>query len=72
MSNVGRCFIFLWVDDLLIFSAKDQLQPLVGKILTTFEGRDLKELRYVLGMEVIRDRSKRTITITQRKMITEL
>ena len=72
MSKVGRCFIFLWVDDLLIFSAKDQLQQLVDKILTTFEGRDLNELSYVLGMEVIRDRSKKTITITHRKMITEL
>ena len=72
MSKVGRCFIFLWVDDLLIFGAKDQMQPLVDKILATFEGRDLKELSYVLGMEVIRDRSKKTITITHRTMITEL
>ena len=31
VSKVGRCFIFLWVDDLLIFSAEDQLQPLVVK-----------------------------------------
>ena len=29
-------------------------------------------MNYVLGMEVIRDRSKRTITMTHRKMITEL
>ena len=57
VSKVDRCFIFLWVDDLLIFRAKDHLQPLVDKILPTFEGRDLKELSYVLGMEVIRDRS---------------
>ena len=72
VSKVGRYFIFLWVDDLLIFSAKDQMQQLVDKILTTSEGRDLYELSYVLCMEVIRDRSKRTITITHRKMITEL
>ena len=44
VNKVGRCFIFLRVDDLLIFSAKDQLQPLADKILVTFEGRDLKEL----------------------------
>ena len=48
------------------------MQPLVDKILTTFKGRDLNELSYVLGMEVIRDGSKRTVTITHRKMITEL
>ena len=72
MSKIGRCFIFLWVDDLLIFSAQDQMQPLVVKILTTFEGRNLNELSYVLGMEAIRDRSKRTFTVTHREMITEL
>ena len=66
VSKVGRCFIFLWVDDLLTCCAKDSMQPLVDKILTTFEGRDLNELSYVLGMEVIRDRSKKTITITHR------
>ena len=72
VSKLGRCFIFLWVDDLLIFSAKDQLQPLVDKMLTAFEGRDLKELSYVLGMEVTRDRSNRRIPFTNRKLITEL
>ena len=55
---------------MICFSAKDQLQPLVNKILTTFEGHDLKEPRYVLGMEVIQDSSRRTITIIHRKMIT--
>ena len=43
VSKVGRCFIFLWVDDLIIFAAKDELQPLVDQIITTFERRDLKE-----------------------------
>ena len=33
------------------------MQPLVNNILTTFEGRDLNEPSYVLGMEVIRDRA---------------
>ena len=50
VSKVGRCFIFLWVDDLLIFSAKDELHPLADTILTTSEGRDLEELTCVLGM----------------------
>ena len=72
VSKVVRCFIFLWVDDLLIFRAKDQMQPLVDRILTTFEECDLNELSYVHRLEVIRDRSKRTITIAHRKIITEL
>ena len=56
VSRVGKCFIFLWVDDLLIFSEKKLLQPVVDRILATFDGRDLPELHHVLGMEVKRDR----------------
>ena len=72
VSKLGTCFIFLWVDDLRILCAKGRLQPQAQKILTTFEGRDLEEVSYVLGVEVIRDWSKQTITITHRAMITEL
>ena len=72
VSRVGKCFIFLWVDDLLIFSKKTLLQPLVDKILATFDGRDLKELSHVLGMEVKRDGNARTLSITHKQMISEL
>ena len=72
VSKIGRCFIFLWVDDLLILSAKNPLQPLVEKILTPIKGRDQEKLSCVLGMEVIRDRSKQRITNKHRKMITDL
>ena len=44
----------------------------VEQELTTFEGRDLEELSYVFGMEVLQDRSKRTGTDTSRNLITEL
>ena len=72
VSKVGRFFIFLWVDDLLIFSDKELLQPLVDKILATFDGRDLKELSHVLGMEVKRDRKAKTLSISHNQMISDL
>ena len=72
VSRVGKCFIFLWNDDLLIFSEKDLLQPLVDKILSTFDGRDLKELSHVLGMEVKRDRKTKTLPISHKQMILDL
>ena len=72
MSKVGRCFIFLWVDDLLIFSEKELLQPLVDKILATFDGRDMKELSHVLGMEVKRDRKAKTLSMSHKQMICDL
>ena len=71
VSRVGKCFIFLWVDDLLIFSEKGLLQHLVDKILATF-GRDLNELSHVLGMEVKRDREARPLSISHKKMISDL
>ena len=72
VSKVGRCFIFLWVDDLLIFSEKGKLlQPLVDKILATFDGRDLKE-SHVLGMEVKQDRKAKTLSISHKQMISDL
>ena len=64
VSRVGKCFIFIWVDDLLIFSEIELLQPLVDKILSTFDGRDLKELSHVLGVEVKQDRKSKTLSIS--------
>ena len=72
MSRVGKCFIFLWVDDFLIFSKKKLLQPLVDRILATLDGRDLKELHHVLGMEVKPDRKVKTLSISHKQMISEL
>ena len=72
VSRVGKCFIFLWVDDLLIFSEKQLLQPLVDKILSTFDGRGLKELSPVLGMEVKRDRKAKTLSISHKQKVSEL
>ena len=72
VSKVGRCFIFLWVDDLLMFNEQSLLQPLVEKILTAFDGRDLKELNHVLGMEVKWDRETSTLSISHKQMISSL
>ena len=71
-SRVGNFCIFLCVDDLLIFSEKKLLPPLVENILVTFYGRDLKELSHVLGMEVKRDRKAKTLSISHKQNISEV
>ena len=53
-------------------SEKNLLQPLVDKILATFDGRALKELHHVHGMEVKRDRKAKTLSISHKQMISEL
>ena len=72
VRKVGRCFIFLWVDDLFIFSSPAGLQDLIETILTKFEGRDLGDLAWALGTEIMRDRNAKTITMTQRNKIHNL
>ena len=57
---------------MLIFSEKELLQPLVDKILATFDGRDLLELSHVLGMEVKRDRRAKTLSISHKQIISDL
>ena len=48
------------------------MQPLVDKILATFDGRELLELSHVLGMEVKRDRRAKTLSILHKQMISDL
>ena len=72
MTRVGKFFVFLWVDDLLVFSEKKSWQPRVDRILATFDGHDLKELHRVLGVEAKRDRVAKTLSISHKQMMTDL
>ncbi|MBW0466951.1 hypothetical protein O181_006666, partial [Austropuccinia psidii MF-1] len=57
------CFVFLHVDDLVI--GGQNLQVFKLEIVSTFEMKDLGELKYVLGMKVTRNRLMRTISLSQ-------
>jgi Reverse transcriptase (RNA-dependent DNA polymerase) len=68
MHRDTKAILFVWVDDLVVVSDSQHAESHVHSILEKFEGRDLGEASWILGLEVLRDRSKRTITITQRRM----
>ena len=71
----GRCIIFIWVDDLLIFTTADVMKPLCDQILARFKGRtevEIGEIGKVLGMEIMRDRPSRTMNISHRMKIKDL
>ena len=61
-----KALIFVWVDDLIMVADSDLTESTDNTILTHFEGRDLGEVSWILGLEVVRDRSKRSETMTQR------
>lgn len=64
--------IFVWVDDLIIIADSDHTETLVKAILGRFEGRDLGDASWILGLEILRDRPNRVVTMTQRRMILDI
>ena len=72
IRKYGRCLIFIWVDDLLVFTAADVMEALCAQILSRFKGRSEGEIGHVSGMKILRDRKARTMTITHRKQMSDL
>jgi uncharacterized membrane protein YgcG len=65
-----RVIVCIWVDDLFITgSSQTLINALKADIRKEFETKDLGELKWALGMEVHRDRAKRTITLTHRNYL---
>ena len=62
-------FILVYVDDIAIFGLLDQVQELKAKIASHYKVTDLGDIRQFLGLHIIRDRSKRTVTIDQSHYI---
>lgn len=72
-NSDGKCYILVYVDDMLVAS-KSLLAVTDCKtsISNIFEVRDLGEARFFLGMEIVRDRSNRTLKLSQRRATAEL
>ena len=48
------------------------VHELIQKILSVFKGRDLGDLCWALGSEILRDRVAKTITICQSRKVIDL
>jgi Reverse transcriptase (RNA-dependent DNA polymerase) len=59
--------VTVYVDDLLLFG-KDMknINWLKKQLATKFDMKDLGEVHHYLDMKLVRDRKKKTITLTQR------
>jgi hypothetical protein len=62
-------FMFLWVDDLIIFAKHEVAETIAKTILDSYKRRDLGEASWVLGMSVKRDMNTKTIELSQERMI---
>lgn len=69
VSTAADGFVFVHVDD-LFFTGHDALVTRnIERILEVFQGRDLGELSWALGMKIIRDLNARSIAFSQARMI---
>lgn len=65
-ENTGILIVLLYVDDLVVIGSKlKTIQGFKDAISKAFKVKDMGELRFVLGMEVLRDRARRTLELRQ-------
>jgi hypothetical protein len=65
--------VLLWVDDLIIGgNNKKTIKKFKSDISTKFKMKELGELTWILGMEILRDRSAHTLEIKQSTYIKQM
>jgi transposase InsO family protein len=66
----GICFLVVYVDDLLLAASSRQLMDKIKSTLSKrFHMHDLGEVKFILGIQVKRDRNRRTISLSQAQYI---
>ena len=66
-------YLLTYVDDILIFASDlGELQRIKQQLMRAFDARDLGEAAYFLGMDIIRDRARRTIKLAQTRLTADL
>jgi len=68
-KNGKKLYIIVFVDDCLVIGDDDYIEDFISKINKKYKIRDLGEAETFLGMEIVRDRKKRTLKIKQSKYI---
>ena len=69
----GRIYLLVYVDDILIAArSKADVEQVKQVLLTKFDGQDLGEASFFLAMDIVRDRTMRTIKLTQKRLTAQL
>ena len=70
LGNDCWVYLLLYVDDMLIASKdKAEINKLKEKLKAEFEMKDLGEAKKILGMEIVRDRKRFELRLTQKEYI---
>ena len=66
-NDVVRVIIPVFVDDCtLVSKSKEAIQDIKQKLLAKFKLRDLRDTKLLLGVAITRDRSKHTLSLSQK------
>ena len=68
-----RITVPVYIDDITMASASNaSMDRVVGELKQHFKLRDLGETKFLLGVEITRDRSKRSISLSQRQYVLDM
>ena len=71
-SELGKCIIVVYVDDLLIAATTKQMSEVKANLKLRFKMSDLGPAKSILGMEIIRDQTAGSLTLKQGRYIREI
>jgi hypothetical protein len=71
-NSCVRAFISLYVDDLIIAGRANIIAPFIEYFKKNFPVSDLGDFKYVLGLEIERNRQTRTIVLHQRAAVRDI
>jgi hypothetical protein len=72
-TDTSKVIITLYVDDLLLFAKlTTRLMDIKHALANEFDMKDLGEVHYLLGIQVIRDRAQRKIWLSQERYIRDM
>jgi len=72
-NPITKAIIVTHIDDLLIFSINlEKINKLKSKLAESLEITDLGDAKFFLGIEICRDRDKKSITLSQTKYTTDI
>lgn len=69
INETNGVILAIYVDDSCLVGHLEEIKKVKIQLSAEFEMKDLGELEYFLGILVTRDRSKRTITLSQKPFI---
>jgi transposase InsO family protein len=73
LEGEAKVIIALYVDDLILISNRlNELKAVKSNLAAAFKKIDLGEIHYCLGIQVLRDRANRAVTLGQGKYVQDI